>query len=537
MCREKGTYLKQGESKGHRVDQGISRHDVLQGGMRFPSVCLQWGRNNDFLPHFSTPIYTEAEERNMKLQLTEKPTVEIRGDNAVIIFPSRPYWFSATREIMDVLDILRDEIEEKIATETIISRLNMPNEEALETLHEVKELLFTNSVLLVDGKLSDSSNVLEPHFQVNVVENVLVVATTQRCNLVCPQCYANARKPLPNEMTTKEIERLVDDLASMPWKNNISRVGLTGGELFTRLDALKIIDYVHSKGFKILISSNGILLTGEIIDQLATYEDLKVSISLDGPNAEVHEFIRGPNTFTPTIVAIGKLAAKGIFVGVNMFVHQGNLELIGETITLASSLGVRAFNCLNMMHVGRANSPRAKRMLVRVSEYSLYQKLFSILQGEPKYQEIMRNSTFANQVMGIAGGVKSHYCGIGTNRALYVRPDGSVYPCPDTALPNFCLGNVRTTSLWEIWDKSSLLMQLRRLDVDTMNPVCAACDVRYFCGGGCRGENYQVTGELRCPHFNCRDIRTAILEIMWMLTEDPAFFQSKVESLYQKTCF
>jgi len=41
----------------------------------------------------------------MKIKIIEKPTVEIRGDVAVIIFPSRPYWFSATKEIVKVLDI------------------------------------------------------------------------------------------------------------------------------------------------------------------------------------------------------------------------------------------------------------------------------------------------------------------------------------------------------------------------------------------------------------------------------------------------
>lgn len=70
-----------------------------------------------------------------------------------------------------------------------------------------------------------------------------------------------------------------------------------------------------------------------------------------------------------------------------------------------------------------------------------------------------------------------------------------------------------------------------------MNPTCAKCAVRYFCGGGCRGENYQVTRKLRSPHFNCEEIRNTILEMMWMLTEEPTFFQNKVEGLYQTVCF
>lgn len=473
----------------------------------------------------------------MKIQLVEKPTVETRGDSAVVIFPSRPYWFSATKEIAMVLDILQTETDEETTIRDITTHLDISPAEASETFEEVRDLLWDNNVLRVNGRTSEAIEVIEPNFQVNAVENVLVIAATQGCNLACQHCYANAKKPLRNEMTTEDLKRLINDLASMPWKNDISRIGLTGGEFFTRPDALEIVDYVHAKRFRVLVSSNGLLLTDEIILRLASYTDLKISVSLDGPIAEVHESIRGKETFERTIKTIRKLTEHGVFVGVNMFVHQGNINLIKETLQLAGELGVRAFNCLNLMRVGRANSRKSQDELVRVPEHVLYRKLFEILRGNTQYQKLMQNSTFANQIMGIAGGVKSHYCGIGTNRALYVRADGSIYPCPDTAIPKFRLGNVKDEQLWNIWEHSSLLCELRKLDVDTMNPICAKCDVRYFCGGGCRGENYQVTQKLRSPHFNCGEIRRTTIEMMWMLTEEPTFFQDKVENLYQTVCF
>jgi len=473
----------------------------------------------------------------MKMRLTERPTVEVRDEAAVVIFPSRPYWFSATKEIGKVLDIFEMGIDEETVARKIATHLDVTLLEAMETFEEVRDLLYGNGVLSIDGRISDDAELIEPHFQVNAVENVLVIAATQGCNLACQHCYANARKPLRDEMTTQEVERLVNDLASMPWKNEVSCVALTGGEFFTRPDALEIIDYVNAKGFKVLVSTNGLLLNDYEISRLAKHTNLKISVSLDGPITEVHEIIRGEGTFGRTVETIRRLAASGVSVGANMFVHQGNIDLIEETLHLAETLGVMAFNCLNMMHVGRANSRRSQRELTRIPEHVLYGNLFSILRHNLRYQELMKNSTFANQIMGIAGGVKSHYCGIGTNRAIYVRADGSIFPCADTALLRFRLGNVRNEKLRDIWERSSLLQELRQLDVDTMNPICAKCDVRYFCGGNCRGENYQVTKKLRSPHFNCDEIRRTILEMMWMLTEEPSFFQDKVENLYHKVCF
>ncbi len=472
----------------------------------------------------------------MKIKLIEKPTFKIRGNSAIVIFPSRPYWFAATKDIVTVLNIFEIEIDKKSVIEKIKTRLGVTPLEASETFEEIVNLLWDNGVLLINDKISDSTAVFQPQFQVNKVENVLVIAATQECNLLCKHCYANARKPLKNEMTTKDLKQLIDDLASMPWKNDVSRIGLTGGEFFIRPDALEIIDYIHTKGFKVLISSNGLLITDEIVSRLANYKNLKISISLDGPTAKVHEIIRGKGTFEKTISTIKKLTSKGIFVGVNMLVYQDNINFIEQTLQLAVELEIKSFNCLNLMWVGRANSQNSRNKLIRVSDYRLYKKLFEILKKNSTYQTLMINSTFANQIMGIAGGVKSHYCGIGTNRALYVRADGNIYPCPDTVLPKFLLGNIKKKKLEDIWENSSLLHDLRQLDVDNMNPICAECNVRYFCGGGCRGENYQVTQKLQSPHFNCKEIKKTIIEVMWMLTEDPSFFQNKVENLYQKAC-
>lgn len=472
----------------------------------------------------------------LKLKLIEKPTVEIKNGLAVIIFPSRPYWFSATAEIKKVLDILETEISREDVIKSIAEQLEVSNLEAVETLDEIKELLFQNGVLFVNNRVSAEAEEIEPHFQVNGVERVLVVAATQKCNLTCLHCYANASKSLPYELSTDDFKKLINDLANMPWKNEISSVGLTGGEFFTRKDSLDIIDYVNQHGFKMLISSNGLLLTDEIIQILASYTDLKISISLDGPTAEIHEHIRGLGTYKPTVEAIRKLTDLGVFVGVNMFVHEGNVDLVEDTICLANSLGVKAFNCINLLYVGRANSYRSRKKLTRVSESVLYRNLFEILRHNTRYQEMMQKSTFANQIMGIAGGVKSYYCRIGTNRALYVMADGSIYPCPHTAIKRFCLGNIRNENLKDIWEKSQILNDLRQLNVDKMNLKCASCDVRYFCGGSCRGENYQVTNDLFSPHFNCKEIRRTILEMIWMLVEEPEFFHDKVESLYQTVC-
>lgn len=428
----------------------------------------------------------------MILQLTEEPKIIIRDKFGVIIFPSRPYWFSASPAIKLILDLLVQEVEESSLLHELKSTLSCSEQEVKDLFYSIKELLFKNGVLLIDGKMNEDITCIKPSFQVNKVENVLVIATTNECNLDCPHCYPCAGTAFKKEMSTEEIKNIIDQLDRMPWKNEVSNVSLTGGELFTRSDAWELINYAHCKDFKVIVSSNGTLLTDDLISKIASLKNFKISVSLDGPNKEVHEKVRGKNTFQITVDNLQKLVSKGVYTGVNMFVYDGNIEYVESTLALASSLGVNAFNCLNLMNVGRANSKKNDN-ISKVPEVKLNRILFDILRNNKEYQKLMQNSTFANQIMGISAGVKSHYCGIGTNRALYVKPDGGLYPCPDTAIPKFFLGNILNQKLSDIWDNSSILSDLRTLNVDTMNDVCNKCEVRYFCGGNCRGENYQVS--------------------------------------------
>lgn len=468
----------------------------------------------------------------MSVSLIETPSIHYRNDAAVVIFPSKPYWFSATPEVGVILDALRLEKPEAII-QKIAESLKLTASESNEVYNEVVQLLYQSGVLSVDGKTAKMPEI-SPDFQVNDVENVMVIATTQKCNQFCPMCYAMASQCLQDEMTTDQIKGVINQLHKMPWQNGISRVALTGGELFTRSDAMELIEYVHNQGFFAQVNTNATLITDDQIKKLAKFPRLKMSVSLDGSQPATHELIRGMGTFEVTINTIRSLCQNGISVAINMFVHADNIDEIKKTLLLADSLGVSGFNCLNMMNVGRGNSNRTKKLLTGVSLAKFYRKVFEAIRYDQRLQKLMMNSTFANQIMGIAGGVKSHGCGIGTNRAIYVKADGSLYPCADTALPAFRLGNLRTDSLMDIWENSPLLRELRSLNIDTMNEQCSICDVRYQCAGNCRGENFQTTKNLKSPHFKCAEIHDSILELMWILTEEPTLFKIKVDDLYNK---
>lgn len=468
----------------------------------------------------------------MHLKLFERPSIQTRGEVKIFLFPSRPYWFSANTETEAVINALAQGgcLSKLVKEVSVILKVSLL--EAGVAVADVRRLLEDHDLLIVNGKPSNKHPPLQPHQQLQSAENMLVVAATNKCPCNCFGCYANAHTALAGELRTDEVINIIDQLADMPWRNERSRISFTGGEFFTRADAVDLIRHAYTTGFNVIVSTTTLPMTTDTIGALREFPRLKLSVSLDGPDRQTHEYIRGLNTFDRTIGNIRHLTVQGTAVGVNMLVHRGNFNRLEETIELASQLGVRAFNCLNIMLVGRAISAVNRKRLERVTDADLYRRMFTIVRSKSKYNELLVNSSFASQVMAVASGVKSHYCGIGTNRALYIRPDGSVYPCPNTAAEQFHLGNTRQVKLGEIWKGSPVLAELRDLNVDTMNPHCAQCDVRYFCGGSCRGENIQAGGGLSGPHIKCVELRQAIFEIMWILTEDPRLFIEKTKGLY-----
>jgi radical SAM protein with 4Fe4S-binding SPASM domain len=116
---------------------------------------------------------------------------------------------------------------------------------------------------------------------------------------------------------------------------------------------------------------------------------------------------------------------------------------------------------------------------------------------------------------------KNTSCGTGL-KTLLIDSDGSIYPCANTAVEEFKLGKINDNSFdfEQLWHHSQFLESFReRTSVDSMNDKCSICAVRRWCLGSCRGETMAVKNDLSAPAYNCEDMRQAIIETFWFLTE------------------
>ena len=82
---------------------------------------------------------------------------------------------------------------------------------------------------------------------------IVSYSITTKCNLKCKHCYSDSVEASPDELSTDEALRLMDDLSR--W--GIRLLVIDGGEPLCRQDLLDIVKYASSKGIRTTIGSNG----------------------------------------------------------------------------------------------------------------------------------------------------------------------------------------------------------------------------------------------------------------------------------------
>lgn len=129
--------------------------------------------------------------------------------------------------------------------------------------------------------------------------SMFTIEITQECNLRCSYCcysgeYSNRRKHNPTMLSLEDMESCVDFICrhsaiDVP----VIYVAFYGGEALLHLDKIKWIireltRLSRGRTYEFSISTNGTLLNHEIIDDICSFENLFVTITIDG-DKEYHD--------------------------------------------------------------------------------------------------------------------------------------------------------------------------------------------------------------------------------------------------------
>ncbi len=327
---------------------------------------------------------------------------------------------------------------------------------------------------------------------------------TEKCNLTCTHCYQNGYGY--DELTSDEIKSVINEISSTihNWQESYDMdfspsVNLTGGEPLLRKDLYDVITAFKHIGFDIYLLTNGILIDNNIAHELYDLGVSGVQVSIEGPE-EIHDSIRGKNSFNHSVRGVKLLKNAGLEVTINATVSEINADHLFETVDLASDLGVNRLGFSRLVPSGRGKALLSEVM--RPSEVErLYNEIFSIkpdngleiVTGDPVASQF-RNNTENKECGDIALGG----CAAGIS-GLTIMPDGTVVPCRRLPVP---IGNVRKDSLREIWSISPVLNDLR--DKTRYKGKCRTCNKWANCRG-CRAIAYAYSASKGKPDYLAPD--------------------------------
>lgn len=173
---------------------------------------------------------------------------------------------------------------------------------------------------------------------------------TNQCNYNCKYCiFSSNYKKDENELTTNECIKVIDQL----YENNFKYIKVTGGEPFLRKDIIELLTYMCKKGMHIDVSTNGSILTTEVIQKLNEINLEMLHISLDGKDRTSHEIVRGDNTYFKTINTIKIISKLKTHKRVGTVIHKYNEFELEEIIKLCIRYKINEIIFSIMEPVGR----------------------------------------------------------------------------------------------------------------------------------------------------------------------------------------
>ncbi len=439
----------------------------------------------------------------------------------LLIDPESPNWISVNHTGAEVLKLCNSkntlsDIQNAIAKKYNVSDRGRLSREITEFASAAGLLEFVSNTPFVRPEYTGRSRAIAPY----KLEE-LWIYTTLACNLRCKHCLVNAGKVLKEELSTEEIIKLVDEAAEL----GVKRFYITGGEPFMKDAIFELIRYItKKKNSELIILTNATLFDDKKISALEKLKSPKLimQVSLEGPNAEVHDKLRGKGSFDKALEGIEKLIGIGIIPIVSTAMNKFNEKKIIETSRLLSRLGVKEHNIL-WMHAKGRGANNVNELFVPSEKISpIMKKLRKVY----KEQEIILDNVESLKVrMRAKRGRKNDLCN-NCYEKICVNADGHVYPCASlNGDRHFDAGSIRENSLKDIWLYSKVMTKGRENTVQKKTG-CSSCELKFFCGGGCTSHSYYASGvdtgrvsiKARDPY--CSTYRTLFGDILWELASD-----------------
>jgi len=189
---------------------------------------------------------------------------------------------------------------------------------------------------------------------------------TKGCNLRCIHCRATATElSSPLDLPTAKAREIIEQISGYASPILV----LSGGEPLYREDIFDLAGYATARGLRVALATNGTLVTKKVARRLVDAGVKRVSVSLDGADAETHDSFRGiPSAFENALIGLRNLRAMGMSVQINMTIARHNAHQLPAVLELAKQVGADALHTFLLVPVG-CGVEIAEKQMVSPEEY------------------------------------------------------------------------------------------------------------------------------------------------------------------------
>jgi radical SAM protein with 4Fe4S-binding SPASM domain len=360
---------------------------------------------------------------------------------------------------------------------------------------------------------------------------------TKGCNLRCIHCRASATElSSPTDLPTHKALSIIQQIAD--FSNPI--LVLSGGEPLFRTDIFQLARAAADRGLRVALATNGTLVTKSVAKKIVDSGVRRVSMSLDGADAETHDSFRGiPYAFENTLQGFRNLQALGMSLQINMTVARHNAHQLPAVLELARAIGADALHTFLLVPVGCGVDIAAEQMVPPEE----YEQMLNWFYEQSKNGDIELKATCAPHYFRVAkqrqveerkaaqaaasaadphaigptdmlmpsgtgivfnpskhptghpGGhpqgmsAMTKGCLAGTG-VCFISHEGEIYPCGYLPVK---AGDLREKSFAEVWTDSAVFELLR--DTGNLKGKCGCCEFRNICMG-CRARAFAATGDM-----------------------------------------
>lgn len=314
---------------------------------------------------------------------------------------------------------------------------------------------------------------------------------TYACNLQCVHCLSSSGRRDPDELTTAEAKRVLDELHDL----QVFYINIGGGEPMVRRDFFELVEYSIGRGIGVKFSTNGAFIDEKNARRLAAMDYLDIQISLDGIDPQTNDPVRGEGSYAMARRAMDNLAAAkfGPFK-ISVVVTRHNVDQLDQFKALADSYGAQ-LRVTRLRPSGRGADTWHDLHPTNDQQRQIYQWLLAhgdnVLTGD---------SFFHLNALGDEPLAGLNMCGAGRVVCL-IDPVGDVYACPFVIHDQFKAGTVRDAGGFaKVWKESELFLELRE---PQSAGACTSCGNYNACQGGCMAAKFFTGLPLDGPDPEC----------------------------------